>query len=46
MLSFQNFHCAQKTIAGIELMTMIKKGQMAGDDLSTAEPFFLFLYSM
>lgn len=40
MLGFKNFHSAQKTIAGIELMKMIKKGQMAGDDLSPAEQFY------
>lgn len=28
MLSFKNFHSAQKTLAGIELVAMIKKGQM------------------
>ena len=40
MLGFKNFHCAQKTLAGIELMKMIKKGQMAGDYLSPAEQFY------
>ncbi len=40
MLGFKNFHFAQKTIVGIELMKMIKKGQMAGDDLSPAEQFY------
>ena len=40
MLGFKNFHCAQKTLAGIELMNMIKKGQMEGDDLSPAEQFY------
>jgi putative transposase len=40
MLGFKNFHCAQKTLAGIELMSMIKKGQMGGDDLSPAEQFY------
>ena len=28
MLGFKNFHCAQNTLAGIELMAMINKGQM------------------
>ena len=28
MLSLKNFHSAQKTIKGIELMSMIRKGQM------------------
>ena len=27
MLGIKNFHCAQKTLAGIELVRMIKKGQ-------------------
>ena len=39
-LGFKNFHSAQKTLAGIELMSMIKKGQMKGDDLSPAEQFY------
>jgi transposase-like protein len=40
MLEFKNFHCAQKTLAGIELMKMIKKGQMKEDRLSPAEQFY------
>ena len=28
MRGFKNFHCAQKTLAGIEVMAMIKKSQM------------------
>jgi transposase-like protein len=28
MLGFKNFHAAQRTLAGIEVMAMIKKGQM------------------
>ena len=40
MLGFKNFHCVQKTLAAIELMKMIKKGQMAGDYLSPAEQFY------
>ena len=43
MLGFKNFHSAQKTLAGIELMKMIIKGQMIlpkGDDLSPAEQFY------
>jgi len=40
MLGFKNFHSAQKTLSGIELMKMIKKGQMEGDDLSPAEQFY------
>ena len=42
-LGFKNFHAAQKTLAGIEVMAMIKKGQMkttAGDDRSPAELFY------
>lgn len=27
MLGFKNFHCTQKTLTGIELVRMIKKGQ-------------------
>jgi len=27
MLGFKNFHCAQKTLIGIELVRMLKKGQ-------------------
>jgi transposase-like protein len=43
MLGFKSFHAAQKTLAGIELIHMIKKGQMRstrGDDLSPAEQFY------
>jgi len=42
MLDFKNFHSARCTLAGIELMRMIKKGQMLilGDDLSPAEQFY------
>lgn len=40
MLGFKNFHSTQKTFAGVELMKMIKKGQMEGDDLSPAELFY------
>ena len=43
MLGFKNFHAAQKTLAGIEVMAMIKKGQIktkAGDDRSPAELFY------
>ncbi len=40
MLGFKNFHSAQKTLAGIELMSMLKKGQMEGVDLSPAEQFY------
>ena len=40
MLRFKSFDAAQSTLAGIELMQMIHKGQMAGGEvegLSTAE---------
>ena len=43
MLGFKNFHAAQRTLAGIEVMAMIKKGQMktsAGDKKSPAEMFY------
>jgi putative transposase len=43
MMGFKSFDAAQKTLAGIELMAMIKKGQMKtpkGDDRSPAELFY------
>ncbi len=43
MLGFKNFHSAQRTLAGIEVMAMIKKGQMktlAGDRKTPAEMFY------
>ena len=44
MLGFKTFDAAQATLAGIELMHMIKKRQMvieAGDEgLTTAEHFY------
>ncbi|WP_221900815.1 IS6 family transposase [Bathymodiolus platifrons methanotrophic gill symbiont] len=41
MLGFKNFYSAQKTLAGIEIMKMIKKGQMfGGDGLSPAGQFY------
>ena len=43
MMGFKNFHCAQRTLAGIDVMAMKKKGQMkvkAGDDRSSAESFY------
>ncbi|NIB45169.1 IS6 family transposase [Pseudomaricurvus alkylphenolicus] len=42
-LGFKNFHCAQKTLVGFELMHMIKKGQMQqpeGFRLTAAEQFY------
>jgi len=43
MLGFKNFYAAQRTLAGIEVMAMIKKGQMqapSGDEKSPAEMFY------
>jgi len=43
MLDFKNFHAAQRTLGGIEVMAMIKKGQMktsAGDRKTPAEMFY------
>ena len=43
MLGFKNFHAAQRTLAGIEMMTMIRKGQMkrsVGNKKTPAELFY------
>ncbi len=44
MLGFKSFEAAQNTLAGIELMRMIKKQQMGLEEeekgLSAAEPFY------
>jgi putative transposase len=43
MLGFKTFHAAQRTLAGIEVMAMIRKGQMktrARDTQSSAEMFY------
>lgn len=43
MLGFKTFPAAQRTLAGIEVMAMIRKGQMktrAGDKQSPAEMFY------
>ena len=43
MLGFKAFHSARLTLRGIELMHMIKKGQMVSADsqnLSTAGQFY------
>ena len=41
MLGFQSFRSARITLKGIELMHMIKKGQMVnGQGLSAAEQFY------
>lgn len=43
MLGFKNFYCAQRTLAGIELVRMLKKGQLrnqAGMSKTPAELFY------
>ena len=43
MLGFKSFYCAQRTLAGIELVRMLKKGQMrnqAGVSKTPAELFY------
>ena len=44
MLGFKAFETAQRTLAGIEFMPMLKKGQLAGEDgaevLASPEPFY------
>jgi hypothetical protein len=48
MLGFQSFESAQATLAGIELIHMIRKGQMEGDEvegLSAADPFYALVSS-
>ena len=43
MLGFKNFYAAQRTLAGIEVMAMIKKGQMKRSERnrkSLAEMFY------
>jgi len=44
MLGFKSFEAAQCTVAGIELMHMIKKGQMVveavAEGLTSAEQFY------
>jgi transposase-like protein len=43
MLGFKNFHCAQRALSGIELVRMLKKGQMrnqAGVPNTPAELFY------
>jgi putative transposase len=36
MLGFKNFHSAQTTIAGIESVRMIQKGQITGTEKSNS----------
>ncbi len=45
MLGFKNFYCAQKTLAGIELVRMIKKGQYRYSIKGNKSPAELF-YSL
>jgi len=45
MLGFKNFHCAQKTLSGIELVRMIKKGQYRYSVKGNKSPAELF-YSL
>ena len=41
MMGFKSFESAQRTLAGIELVRMIKKDQMvSGDDMSPAQQFY------
>jgi putative transposase len=44
MLGFKSFDAAQCTLAGVELMHMLKKGQLARDEgeegLTPAEQFY------
>ena len=40
MLGFKTFRCARILLGGIELMHMIKKGQMKGISQTPAEQFY------
>jgi transposase-like protein len=43
MLGFKSFEAAQPTLTGIELLRMLRKGQLEGDEfegLSVAEQFY------
>ena len=43
MLGFKSFHTARRTLVGIELMHMLRKGQMndeVGQDLTAVEQFY------
>jgi hypothetical protein len=42
MLGFKNFYCAQKTLAGIELIKMLKKSQMRCPVNTSKTPVELF----
>jgi putative transposase len=44
MLGFKSFESAQSTLVGIELMHMLRKGQLAdgvGQSLTAAEQFYV-----
>lgn len=45
MLGFKNFYAAQRTLAGIEVMAMIKKGQMK-IQMSQEQTFAQMFYSL
>ena len=38
MLGFKSFHTAQSTLAGIELVAMLKKGQMKNNLVGVISP--------
>jgi transposase-like protein len=43
MLGFKNFHAAQRTLAGIEVMAMPRKGQLkrsGGNEKTPVELFY------
>ncbi len=41
MMGFKDFRCARIILSGIEIMHMIRKGQMKGDNSrSVAEQFY------
>ena len=43
MMGFKSFEAAQATITGIELMRMLRKGQLGGEEmegLTVAEQFY------
>ena len=40
MLNFKSFRSARNVLAGIELMHMIRKGQMTDNQMSFAEQFY------
>lgn len=47
MLGFKDFHCARRLIAGIEIMHMIKKGQLdcpKDRTLSAADQFYSLVF--